>query len=331
MNIDRWSRARFCVLALWASLLCPRVAGAADAPAQVFRVGYLDTLPPIPSVGPGRLPIELAKLGYVEGKHVAYEVRYTGGDSARLPEMAAELVKLKVDVIFAVGLAVAATKAATSEIPIVGWGMHGAVQSGLVSNLRHPGSNLTGTDSLAPDLDAKRMQLLKQILPGLDRLAVVFDPADLGTSAHLKAIADAQQSLGLTTSNLPISRAAELDAVLATAAGKPLGAVFTLTSTLTFLGWHRIHDFAQKQRLPTLCEFREMVQAGCLLSYGPTFDEITQRSAAQIDKILRGTPPGDIPIERPTRFELVINLKTARALGLTVPQELLLRADALIE
>jgi putative ABC transport system substrate-binding protein len=318
----------FALLALWLST----GTLAADAAPRVFRIGYLNTNPPIPGVASGGLPAERAKLGYVEGRNIQFEVRHGGGNPARLPEAAAELVKLKVDVIYAVTLPAAiAAKAATTEIPIVGWGMHGAVQAGLVPSLRRPGGNVTGIESLAPELDPKRIQLLKQILPKLDRLTMIFDTTDQGTPGHLKAIADAQKSLGLTTSHLQVSKLAEIEPALAAAAGKPLGAVLTLTSNLTFNAWPRIRDFAMAQRLPTLCEFRFMAQSGCLLSYGPTFDEITQRCAAQIDKILRGAAPGDLPMEQPTRFELVINLKTAKALGITVPQELLLRADEVIE
>lgn len=305
---------------------------AADAPPRVFRIGYLNINPPLPGVASAQIPAELAKLGYIEGRNVIYEIRHASGDPARLPALAAELVKLKVDVIIGVALTGAmAAKAATSEIPIVAYAIHGAVQAGLVPNLRHPGGNITGTETLAPEVDPKRLQLLKQLLPTLDRLAVVYDPTDQGSPAHLNAIAEVQKSLGLSTLKLPVSKASEFDPVLATVAGKPLGAVLTLTGILTVHGWPRIRDFAQAQRLPTLCEFRFMAQSGCLLTYGPTFEEITQRTAAQIDKILRGAAPGDLPMEQPTRFELLINLKTAKSLGLTVPQDLLLRADALIE
>jgi len=319
------------VLALLA-LCLGTSALAADVAPRVFRVGYLSINRPIVGWSSGLIYAEMARLGYVEGRNIVFEVRHAGGDPVRLPEAAAELVKLKVDVIYASTIPAAmAAKVATAEIPIVGWALHGAVQSGLVSSLRRPGGNITGVESLAPEIDPKRIQLLKLIVPGLDRLAVIFDPADHGTPAHLKSIADAQQSLGLTTSNLPVSKATQFDSVFAAASGKNLGAVLTLTGNLTALAWPRIHDFTMAQRLPTLCEFRFMAQAGCLLSYGPTLDEMTKRTAAQIDKILRGAAPGDLPVEQPTRIELVINLKTARALGLTVPQELLLRADDVIE
>jgi putative tryptophan/tyrosine transport system substrate-binding protein len=307
------------------------VAHAADAPERVVRVGFL-SLNPLASSSASRIRPELAKLGYVEGKNMVLEVRHAGGDPARLPEAAAELVKLKIDVIYAVTSPAAfAAKAATQSIPIVAWAAHAAVETGLVPSLRHPGGNVTGTESMAPELDGKRIQLLKQIVPDLTRLAVIYEPADQGSPQHLKSIQGAERSLGLTTSTLPVARPQEFEAVFAAEAGKPLGAVLTLTSSMMFFNWPRIRDFAQSQRLPTLCEFRQMAENGCLVSYGATFDEITQRCAAQIDKILRGAAPGDLPVEQPTRFELVINLKTARSLGLTVPQQLLLRADAVID
>jgi putative tryptophan/tyrosine transport system substrate-binding protein len=330
--LHSWASAALALLALWQS----PAASAADAPERVWRIGYLTLNPPVTSgatrSGAWRIRDEMAKLGYVEGKSIVFEVRHAGGDATRLPEAAAELVELKVDLIYAVTIPAAfAAKGATTTIPIVAWAAHGAVESGLVPSLRRPGGNITGTESLAPELDAKRMQLLKQIMPNLDRLAVVYEPADHGSPRHLQAIRAAEKPLGLTTSTLPVARQQDFDAVFAAAASKPLGALLTLTSNMMFFNWPRIRDFAQAERLPTLCEFRQMAEAGCLLSYGPTFDEITQRCAAQLDKILRGAAPGDLPMEQPTRFELVINLKTAKALNITVPQELLLRADAVIE
>jgi ABC transporter substrate binding protein len=156
---------------------------AADAPQRVFRIGYLNINPPLAGVASAQIPAEMAKLGYVEGRNIVYEIRHAGGDPARLPALAAELVKLKVDVIVAVAVTAAmAAKAATSEIPIVAYAIHGAVQAGLVPNLRHPGGNITGTETLAPEVDPKRMQLLKQMLPALDSLAVVYDATDHGAS-----------------------------------------------------------------------------------------------------------------------------------------------------
>ena len=315
-------------LALFAAL-CD--ASAADAPAKVARVGYLAPNAPT-GVGASLIGQELAKLGYVEGKNLVIEVRHANGNPDRLPEAAAELVKLNVDVIYAVtNPAGFAAQAATRKIPIVVWGAHGAVETGLVSSLRRPGGNLTGVESLAPELDAKRIELLKQIVPGLSRLAVLYDAGDQGSPLHMKAIEVAGKALGVAFTTLEVRRPEDFDPVLAAASAKPLGGVLTLTSVLTFRNSKRIMDFALDNRLPSLCEFRELTQAGCLLSYGATLIELTQRSASLIDKILRGTPPGDLPVEQMTRFELVINLKTAKALGITIPQSLLLRADEVIE
>ena len=319
-----------CLAIALALLVSMRNAPAADAPAKVVRVGYLEFVAP---GGPPMLIVqELGKLGYIEGKNLVMEYRHANGNPDRMPEAAAELVKLNVDVIYAVSNVPAfAAKSATRLIPIVAWGAHGAVETGLVSSLRRPGGNLTGVESLAPELDAKRVELLKQIVPGLARLAVVYDAGDQGSPPHLKSTQAAGRALGVAISTLEMRRPEDFGPVFAAATAKPLGGVLTFTGGLTFENWQRIMDFALANRLPTVCEFRELAQAGCLLSYGPNFIEFTQRTAAQIDKILKGTPPGELPVEQMTRFELVINLKTARALGLTIPKSLRLRADEVIE
>jgi putative ABC transport system substrate-binding protein len=175
------------------------------------------------------------------------------------------------------------------------------------------------------------MQLLKQVVPRLQRLAVVYESTDQGSPEHLAQIATAGKALGIGHAPLPVVKPADIAPAFAAYKGPPLSGVLTLTSWMTGTEWPQIRDQAAARRLPTLCEFKFMAESGCLLSYGPTFDEINDRCAAQIAKILRGAAPGDLPMEQPTRFELVINLKTAKALGITVPQELLLRADEVIE
>jgi ABC-type uncharacterized transport system substrate-binding protein len=200
-----------------------------------------------------------------------------------------------------------------------------------VTSLGRPGGNLTGTESLAPELDAKRIELLKQIVPGLVRVAVLYDAGDQGSAVHLKSTEAAGQTLGVAISMLEVRRAEDFEPVLSGSAGKPLGGFLTFTSSLTFANWQHIMGFALANRLPTVCEFKELARKGCLLSYGPTFMEFDQRTAAQIDKILKGTRPGELPVEQMTRFELVINLKTAKALGITIPQAVLQRADEVIE
>jgi putative tryptophan/tyrosine transport system substrate-binding protein len=322
---------RFAASALLAVLLMPLVAGATDPPGRIAHIGFLSQSPETNSNVAG-LRRSLAAHGYEEGRNLVFSYRHGNNDKAHFGKAAAELVALKVDVIFAVTSPAAfAAKQVTSTIPIVVWAAHGAVQTGLVSNLRRPGGNVTGTESQAPELDAKRMQLLKQIVPGLQRLGVLYESTDQGSPEHLAQITTAGKSLGIGHAPLPVVTPADIAPVFASYKGPPLGGLLTLTSWMTGAEWPLIRDQAAARRLPTMCEFRFMAQTGCLLSYGPTFDEINERCAAQIDKILRGTPPGELPIEQPTRFELVINLKTAKVLGITVPQELLLRADEVIE
>jgi putative ABC transport system substrate-binding protein len=332
MILSRTLRA----LSFWATLALvvwnvPNAARAADAPAKVLRIGTFGLAPAFGGP-PASIREELRKLGYVEGKNLVIEYRSANGDPARMPEVAAEIVKLNVDVILAIansgGLV---AKNATRTIPIVVWGTHGALEIGLVSNLRRPGGNLTGTESLAPEVDAKRVELLKEIVPGLTRLAVLYDAGDLGSPVHLKSAQSAGRALGVAISTLEVRRAEDFNTVFAAVDGQPLGGLLTFTSPLTFPSWRRIADFALANRLPTVCEWRELAKAGCLFSYGPNIVEYSQRTAAQIDKVFRGTPVGEVPVEQMTRFELVVNLTTAKALGITIPQSVLLRADEVIQ
>ena len=306
-------------------------ASAADAGTRMLRIGSFGLAPAFGGP-PALIREELRKLGYVEGKDFVIEYRSANGDPDRLPAAAAELVKSNVDVILAAGNAGAfVARDATRTIPIVVWGTHGALEIGLVSNLRRPGGNLTGTESLAPEIDAKRVELLREIVPGLSRLAVLYDAGDQGSAVHLKSAQTAGRALGVAISTLEVRRAEDFVTVLAASSGQPLGGVLTFTSPLTYPNWQRIADFAAANRLPTVCEWRELARAGCLFSYGPNIIEYSQRNAAQIHKIFKGTPVGELPVEQMTRFELVINQKTARALSITIPQNILLRADSVIE
>lgn len=322
------------LLASWllVLLLAPAWAAAAEPLNRLMTIGVLTINPPLPNVTYAKLAQELAKLGQVEGKTFAIEVRHASGHAERLPDLAAELVRMKVDVIYAItSPAALAAKQATSTIPIVGYAMHGAIETGLVPNLRRPGGNITGTDSMGLDLDAKRLELFRQIVPSATRLSVLYDTTDQGSPHHLKTLTTTGKGLGMAVTSLTITRPEDFQPLFSANAGKPLGGIYPLTSNTMFRYWPRVAEFALANRLPTLCEFRQMAVAGCLLAYGPSLDYLNERNAAQIDKILRGTPPGDLPVERPSRFELTINLKTAKALGITVPRELLLRADEVIE
>ncbi len=323
------ARVAFVVtLVSWSALLPALKAAAAEESGRVVKIGIL-ALDDGAGAGMRR---RLQSLGWVERKNVIFDYRHAGGDAARLPEAAATLVRGKPDVIIAWNNSPAfAAKAATDTIPIVVWAAHGALATGLVTSLSRPGGNLTGTESLAPELDAKRMELLKQIVPGLARVAVLYDTGDQGSAVHLKSTQAAGKALAVAISALEVARAEDFEPVLSVSAGKRLGGFLTFTSSLTYANWQHIMDFTLANRLPTVCEFKQMTQAGCMLSYGPTFSEFDQRTAAQVDKILKGTKPGDLPIEQPTKFELVINLKTAKALGVTIPPSLLLRADEVIQ
>ena len=324
-----WGTAAFIGLVLWAS---GHDAAAADSEGKVLRLGTFGLRPTFSGpVAPG-VREELQKLGYVEGKNLVIEYRSADGNPDRLAEAAAELVKLNVDIILAFSNTQAfIAKRTTRTIPIVVWGAHGALETGLVSNLARPGGNLTGTESLAPEIDAKRVELLKQIVPSLARLAVLYDVGDQGSPVHLKSTQIAARALGVAISTLEVRRAEDFGPVLAAATGQPLGGVLTFTGPLTTQHWQRIADFASANRLPTVCEWRELTKAGCLFSYGPKLIEYSQRTAAQIDKIFKGTPVGELPVEQMTRFELVVNLTTAKALGITIPQIVLVRADELIQ
>ena len=327
-SLRSWSVAATVVLLLWSPL---RDASAADSGAKVLRLGTFGLRPTFGGLPAPGIRDELQKLGYVEGKNLVIEYRSTDGNPDRLTDAAAELVKLKVDILLAMGNAQAfAAKNVTRTIPIVVWGAHGALEIGLVSNLARPGGNLTGTESLAPEIDAKRVELLKQIVPGLTRLAVLYDAGDQGSPVHLKSTQIAGRALGVAISTLEVRRDEDFGPVLASAAGQSLRALLIFTSPLIGQNWRFVTDFASATRVPTVCEWRELAKAGCLFSYGPNTIEYSQRTSAQIDKVFKGTPVGELPMERMTKFELVVNLTTAKALGITIPQIILVRADELI-
>ena len=334
MNTQGLLRAWVFVATMACGLFAPQLnASAADAEprAKVLHLGVFGLRPTFGGP-PVMIREELQKLGYVEGKNLVIEYRGAQGDPARLPAAAAELVKLNVDILLAVANEQAfIAKNATRTIPIVVWGAHGALEVGLVSNLARPGGNLTGTESLAPEIDAKRVELLKQIVPGLTKLAVLYDAGDQGSPAHLKSTQMAGRALGVAISTLEVRHAEDFGPVLAAAAAQPPGAVLTFTSPLTFTNWQRVADFAVAKRVPTVCEWRELTKAGCLFSYGPKIVEYSQRTAAQIDKIFKGTPVGELPVEQMTKFELVVNMSVAKALGFTIPQSIQIRADELIQ
>jgi putative ABC transport system substrate-binding protein len=205
------------------------------------------------------------------------------------------------------------------------------VATGLVASLARPGGNVTGIESLAPELDMKRMELLRQIVPALSRVAALYNADDSGSSVHLKYTQEAGRTLGVRVVPLEVRTAADYDTVFTPIARDPVGALLMINDYLTLANWKRVADFALASRTPTVCALSYQAHDGCLVSYGPPIDEVTKVVAHQVDRILKGAKPADIPFEQVTRLELVVNLKTARALGISIPSSVLLRADAVIE
>jgi putative ABC transport system substrate-binding protein len=298
----------------------------AQQSARKFRIGFLDTGQSL------AVPKLLTDLGYIEGQNAVFEHRSSQAQPELAAQMAADLVRSKVDVIIAfTNVNAFAAKQATSTIPIVVWASHGALATGLVSSLAHPTSNVTGIESLAPEIDAKRVELLKEIVPGLMHVAALYSPNDQGAPTHLKYTEDAARALGVRILPLEVRVPADYDSVFAPLAAKPIGGLVMFTDPLTWANWKLVADFTFANRLPTVCEFRQLAESGCLVSYGPTFDEFDRRVASQVDRILKGKRPADVPYEQVTRFELVINLRTAKALGIEVPPHLQQLADEVIE
>jgi putative ABC transport system substrate-binding protein len=271
----------------------------------------------------------LQELGYVEGRSIRFEARWAQGRSERLPGLAAELVRLRVDVLVTGGGESArAAKKATTTIPIVMATGADPVKLGLVESLGPPGGNVTGVTSLSTELIAKRVELLRELLPKISRVAVLSD----GTPNSLMSVREVEttaRSLGIATRPISVAGPNDLDRALSAAAKER--ALIVIASPPLFTERKRIADLALKYRLPSVVGGREYAEAGGLFSYAVSYPDLFRRAALYVDKILKGAKPADLPVEQPTTFELVINLKTAKALSLTIPQSLLIRADQLIE
>jgi len=322
---------RLIVLILALSFILAPLAAEGQQAKKVPRIGLLLQAPPTsPQVEAFRQG--LRDLGYIEGKHILIEYRHTEEKPDRLPLLAAELVRLKVDIIVVSGgLATSAAKNATKEIPIVMAIAGDPVGSGHVASLRRPGGNITGLTNLAPELGGKRLELLKEVIPGLSRVAILADSTNPIFALQLREVESAAQALKLQLQILEVREANDFDSAFAAAQKGHAGAISTLASAL--LGGHRqtLVNFAEKGRLPTMYHSSGFVAVGGLMSYGVNNVDLYRRAATYVDKILKGAKPADLPIEQPTKFELVINLKTAKALGLTIPQSVLGRADQVIE
>ena len=322
------------VLALGAgALAAPLASFAQQKPAKVARIGFLGTASA--SAYASRVEVlraGLRDLGYVEGRNIAIEYRWAEGKYERLPGLAAELVQLKVDVIVAAATpAVQAARQATTTIPIVMVATVDPVGAGLVASLSRPGGNITGLSNISVDLSSKWVELLRVALPKLSRVAVLVNPGHPNHPAFLKNIQATAKTTGVNVSPLQASTASQIEAALGAMTRERAGALIVLPDSLFLTQARRIAELAAKNRLPTMFGTGDSVEAGGLMSYGQNLAEHFRRAATYVDKILKGTKPGDLPVEQPTILELVINLKTAKAIGLTIPQDLLFRADKVIE
>jgi putative ABC transport system substrate-binding protein len=272
----------------------------------------------------------LRELGYIEGQNIAIEWRFAEGKSDRLPELAADLVRLKVDVIVTSTTPVAEAAAhASRSIPIVMAASADPVGTGLVASLARPGGNVTGLSMLGPESDGKALELLQETLPKLTRVAFLWDPGNAGMASRLKALEGVGQSLRLQIQSLEVRTSSELENTLESAVSNRAGALF-VPAGLASVYRKRIVEFAAKKRLPAMFNDSESAEAGGLMSYGVYLPALFHRAATYVDKILKGTKPADLPVEQPVKFELIINLKTAKQIGLTIPPNVLARADRVI-
>ena len=313
--------------------MCGAVAQA-QQPARIPRIGIL--APPSASFISARIEAfrqRLRELGYVEGKNIFIEYRYAEGKPERLPDLAAELVRLKVDVIVTTGVQpVLAAKKASATIPIVFGGTNDPVGTGIVASLARPGGNITGLSLMVTDLDGKRLELLKEAFPKVVRVAFLWGGSG-GTMGNLpltdmEAVAKA---LGLKLLSLPVRSLDDFDSAFARAKRDGAQALITTTGALINTQHRQVLDFVAKNRLPAMYAYTEFVEAGGLMSYAPNNADLFRRAADFVDKILKGTKPADIPVEQPTKFEFIVNLKAAKQIGVTVPPNVLARADRVIK
>ena len=319
------------VLTLVLSLLVAPTAWAQPA-SPTYRVGVLVPLPAAAANDLVQaLRFELRELGYVEGRNLVLDFKFAE-TPALMAERAAELVRANVDVIVAsTSMPALAAKRATTTIPIVMVASADPVAVGLVASLARPGANITGSAVLTPELSTKQLELLKEISPRLSRIPVILNSTNAVSPKIWRDLQQTAHGLSLTLDYVDVREASGIDAALAAIARQRADALLVMPEPVLFPQFHRIAEFALKNHLPSISLLREFAVAGGLASYGPSYRVLLTRAASFIDKILRGAKPGDLPVEQPTKFELVINVKTAKALNLTIPRTVLVRTDAVID
>ena len=314
------------------ALIAPLACFAQQQRSKVARIGLLEaTSASSRAKEREALIARLRELGLVEGKNILIEYRWADGKYERLPALAAELVQMKVDVIVASANAIRAAQQATTTIPIVMVTTADPVGSGFIASLARPGGNITGLSSISVDVSSKYVELLRAAVPELSRVAVLVNPDHTIHPDFLKRIQATAKTNSVTISPVEASTASQIEAAFSAMKQERAGALIVLPDPFFSAQARRIAELAAQQRLPTMFSTREPVESGGLMSYGRNSAEQYYRAATYVDKILKGAKPGELPVEQPTKIELVINLKTAKAIGLTIPQELLLRADKVIE
>jgi putative ABC transport system substrate-binding protein len=309
------------------------LAARAQQPAKVARIGFLGNSTAALEanlVGPFR--DGLRELGYEEGRDIVIEYRWADGRYERFPALIAELIALKVDAIVTAGTpASLAVKKATTTIPLVMVAVGDPVATGLVASLARPGGNITGLTSISVEMEGKRLELLREVVPKVSHIAVLWNAASPIQVIEEGEVRAAARVLGIKMLSLGVRTREEIDDALATIIRERPDALLVLADRLFLHHRTRIMDFAAQERLPGVHAYRELVEAGGLMSYGPSYADMHRRAAAYVDKILKGAKPADLPVERPVKFELVVNLKAAKALGLTIPPSVIFRADEVIE
>ncbi|MSQ72207.1 MAG: ABC transporter substrate-binding protein [Betaproteobacteria bacterium] len=323
------------ILSLGAAALAAPFAAFAQQQGKVWRVGFLSLGPRPASFESdylGAFPLGMRDLGYVEGRNLAIEWRFADARSERLPALAAELVELKVDAIVAAGTqAVSAARKASATIPIVMATVGDPVGSGLIASLARPGGNVTGTSLMAVDIITKYLELLRGMAPKVSRVAAMMNTDNPPHATALKNLQDAAGKTGVTILPYDVRTPAAIEPAFAQMKRAGAGAVFIFLHPIFTAQVRQIGELALKHRLPSISGIREFAEAGGLVTYGSSFSESTRRTAAYVDKILKGAKPSDLPVEQPVKFEMIINGRTAKALGLTIPQALLISADRVIE
>ena len=326
-----WCSAVGCIIMLTLSLLAAPLAADAPPPGKVYRIGYLAAIPPPAHLWDALLD-GLRERGYSEGRNLVFERRFSEGNAERFPEFAAEMVQLKVDCIIAITTPAAlAVKHATTTIPVVMTTAIDPVGAGLVASLARPGGTVTGNAILYAELSTKRLEFLKDVVPGLSRVVVLWNAANPANASVWHETQAAAGALGLLLHAQDVRGAQDFAGALARTAQARPDALLVLDDALIAMHRQQIAEFATQEHLPSVFAARESVVAGGLMSYGPSLPDLFRRAATYVDKILKGVKPADLPMEQPMKFELVINLKTAKALGITMPPSLLLLADEVIQ